>query len=219
LWQPQLTKRTLTSPVPLGDAVIRTRSGAFLVVHCTENVARELYFGTEGCSYFVGDQLFRAFMGLGTFLFMVAVGLMSNCTWGMQIAIGLSYVLLNAMYWCLALLPPHWHWDLDRYDLVVKSEVKLGTYTEALWQAIKASGNDVSGEGKGRYCSTKWVRTTNAAPQSTAWNNWIKEAEEIMNNGNDNWNPIEAYQKWQMVEDAENGMLLHKHNTQTSLNA
>jgi len=219
LWQPQLTKRTLTSPVPLGDAVIRTRSGAFLVVHCTENVARELYFGTEGCSYFVGDQLFRAFMGLGTFLFMVAVGLMSNCTRVMQITIGVSYVLLNALYWVLALLPPAWHWDLDRYQVVVKSEVKLDTYTEALWQAIKASGNDESGEGKGRHCCTNWVRTTNAAPQSTAWNHWIREAEENMNAGNDNWNAIEGYQKCQMVEDAENGMLLHEAHRQTSFNA
>jgi hypothetical protein len=158
-------------------------------------------------------------MGIGTFLFMVAVGLMSNCTRVMQIAIGFTYVLLNALYWCLALLPPSWHWDLDRYHVDVKSEVKLPTYTEALWQAIRASGNDGTGEGKGRHCSTNWVRTTNAAPQSTAWDHWLREAEDVMNSGNDNWNAVEAYQKWQMVEDAENGMRLHEAHSQASLRA
>ncbi|KAJ4293850.1 hypothetical protein N0V88_005364 [Collariella sp. IMI 366227] len=54
-WRPLLMNRRTTNKVPRGDVVIRTREGAFLLVKCTEEVARELYSGTEECRYDVRD--------------------------------------------------------------------------------------------------------------------------------------------------------------------
>lgn len=59
-WSPVLTPRTFQSKVPSGDIAIRTREGAFLLVRCNENVARELYVGTEECSYHVKTQPYRS---------------------------------------------------------------------------------------------------------------------------------------------------------------
>lgn len=40
-----------TSPrVTRGDMLIRTREGAFILIKCAENVARELYSSTDECS-------------------------------------------------------------------------------------------------------------------------------------------------------------------------
>lgn len=59
-WSPVLTSRTFRSKVPPGDIAVRTREGAFLLVRCNENVARELYVGTEECLYYVGTQSYRS---------------------------------------------------------------------------------------------------------------------------------------------------------------
>jgi hypothetical protein len=59
-WSPVLTSRTFRSKVPPGDIAVRTREGAFLLVRCNENVARELYVGTEECLYYVGTQEYRS---------------------------------------------------------------------------------------------------------------------------------------------------------------
>lgn len=66
LWEPVLMKRNFKSKVPAGDVIIRTREGAFLLVICNEDVARELYTGTEECQYYVGNFSYRLLVGLGT---------------------------------------------------------------------------------------------------------------------------------------------------------
>ncbi|KAI9857286.1 MAG: hypothetical protein M1813_008324 [Trichoglossum hirsutum] len=206
LWEPKLTKRALASRVPPGDVVVRTRKGAFLVVHCSEEVTRELYIGTEECSYFIKSQAFQALVGIGTLLLMIAVVLMGNCTWTMQLAIGVSYILLNGLYWCAALLPARWHWDLGRYHLEKGEPKKLATYTEALWEAIRAAGKDENGNKRGERYSADWVQTSNAAPKTPAWINWRREAEDNVNIGNEKWNAVEAWQRLQTEEDVENGV-------------
>lgn len=205
LWRPQLSKRGLSSRVPPGDMVIRTRNAAFLIIHCPEDIARELYIGAETCAYSVRNRLFQVLMGLGTLLLMMAVALMSNCTWDMQLALGISYILLNALYWGAAMLPADWHWNLDRYELRLELQVKLESYTEALWQAIKITGKDGTGyRREGRY-SAAWVQISAAAPKTSAWNNWLKEAEESVNIGTDEWDAIAAWQKLQKEEEVEAG--------------
>ncbi|KAI0477249.1 hypothetical protein GGR56DRAFT_398197 [Xylariaceae sp. FL0804] len=115
-WKPMLMNRLHTSQVPAGDVIIRTREGAFLLIHCTEEVARELYSGTEECKYHINGRSYRAFMGLGTLLLMVSVILLGNCKWKTQIFIAASYITLNALYWTLGLLPKRYFWDLSRYE-------------------------------------------------------------------------------------------------------
>lgn len=200
-WQPHLSKRAKTSRVPPGDVVIRSRNGAFLIIHCSEEIARELYIGAEECSYWVGDRPFQVLMGVGTLLLMIAVALLSNCTWVMQLVLGMSYIILNALYWGAALLPPRWHWSLDRYDMMFKPQIKSESYTEALWQAIKVSSRDETGHKReGRY-KTTWVEISTAAPKTPAWNNWLREAEESVNIGNDGWDAIASWQKLQKEEE------------------
>ncbi|KAE8315032.1 hypothetical protein BDV41DRAFT_575372 [Aspergillus transmontanensis] len=42
---------------PAGDLVLRTREGAFIVVHCSETVARLLYAGEASCDYVAGATI------------------------------------------------------------------------------------------------------------------------------------------------------------------
>ncbi|RPB02990.1 hypothetical protein L873DRAFT_1787421 [Choiromyces venosus 120613-1] len=198
-WHPSLIPRKQRTLVPPGDLVIRTRQGAFIVIKCTEEVARELYTSTEECKYVVGDSIHRGLVGVGTFLLMCAVVLMGNCTWVMQAALGVSYILLNGLYQVAALLPTHWHWNFSRYivDEVLSERTQQNTYTQALWQAIKASG------------STEWVRLTNAAPVSGAWSTWLEEAQDHLNAGcTGNWDPQEAVNRLLKLEATEDGIVL-----------
>lgn len=87
---------------------MRTREGAFIVVHCSEEIARELYIGAEEVKYRVGPNNFRLLVGVGTVALMVAVVLLGNYTWTMQAAIGATYVFLNGAYWLVALFPLTW---------------------------------------------------------------------------------------------------------------
>ncbi|CUS10356.1 unnamed protein product [Tuber aestivum] len=198
-WHPSLISRKQRTLVPPGDLVIRTRQGAFVIIKCREEVARELYTSTEECKYVVGDQVYRGLVGVGTFLLMCGVVLMGNCTWVMQAALGVSYILLNGLYQVAALLPTSWHWDFSRYtwEEIKDESSQQETYTQALWQAIKASGN------------TEWVRLTNAAPASGAWNTWLEEAQDHINAGcTGNWDPQDALSKLLRLEATEDGIVL-----------
>ncbi|KAI1636805.1 hypothetical protein F4809DRAFT_360781 [Biscogniauxia mediterranea] len=181
LWSPILMKRSHTNKVPEGDVIIRTREGGFLLIRCTEEVARELYSGTEECKYAVSGRSYRVLMGIGTFLLMVAVILLGNCKWKTQIFIGASYITLNGMYWTMGLLPKSYFWDLSRYDFkdVTPPESKHAeektnpddpregwpSFTRTLWFAIRATKK------------TAWVQRSGAAPNTPQWNLWLREAE------------------------------------------
>ncbi|PGH27125.1 hypothetical protein AJ80_01081 [Polytolypa hystricis UAMH7299] len=192
LWHPNLTVRKRKSAVPAGDLVIRTRQGAFIIVRCTEEVARELYTGTELCSYVVGDQIFRALVGVATFLLMSAVILMGNATWTMQAAMGGTYVLLNGCYQIAALLPNKWQWNLERYEVKRLTSHKADTYTQALWYAIRAT------------TQTNWVQVSHAAPESEAWRAWISQAGDNMHS-NPDWDSQVALDHLLNCEKSENG--------------
>ncbi|KKZ61634.1 hypothetical protein EMCG_03819 [[Emmonsia] crescens] len=191
MWHPNLTVRKRKTRVPAGDLVIRTRQGAFIIIRCTEEVARELYTGTEECSYVVGDQIFRALVGVGTFLLMSAVILMGNSTWIMQAALGCSYVLLNGCYQIAALFPKGWHWNLVRYELEEIRTLDMQTYTQALWKAIYVSQ------------FTDWVRVSHAAPNSAAWRAWIDLAEDNLHA--QNWDSQKALDDLLNAEKSEAG--------------
>ena len=191
-WRPLLTKRTHKSKVPDGDVLIRTREGGFLVVKCSEEVARELYAGTEECDYRVGDRVYQALMGLGTLLLMISVILLGNCKWLSQIFIGVAYIVLNALYWCMSLLPKRYFWDLSRYrveDITPldargaheddpseagkyaedKDPERVKSFTRTLWYAVRETGR------------TSWVEKNGAAPNTPQWREWLEEAEREAN--------------------------------------
>lgn len=189
-------KRTSGAVVPEGDVVIRTREGAFIVVKCDENVARELYTGTEECTYLVHSvRAYRALIGVATFILMVAVVLLGNCNFNQQAAIGSSYIVLNGLYWAASLVPKREFWDLKRYereditpdDCQDAESAQLGgrpddspSYTRTLWYAIRETRE------------VGWVRTGGAAPRTKEWRRWLDAAEEQVKGGKTGWKSWKA---------------------------
>ena len=169
-WSLKLTVRTSKRHVPPGEVVIKYPQGAFLVIKCHEDVARELYWAPEACMYNVGVQTYRLISLVGTLMLMFGVIFLASSTQILQICFAVSYLVLNAAYWTVAALPPQWHWDLSSYR--VEPEKYLDgelndTFTEALWKAIAITQ------------SISWVKVAQIAPSTEAWASWLREAEEV----------------------------------------
>lgn len=168
---------------PAEKVVLKTRWGAFLVVQCDGDVARELYWTPEECIYNMGNVASRAFGGvIGGLGVMVAVVLFGNCSWVMQAAIGSSYAFLNVSYWLVTVIPETYSWDLSTYSVTVNHGNSgfgsNGSFTSALWQSIALTR------------SVRWVRSNNVTPNSSPWKAWLDEAEQ--NIENDKWDPEQA---------------------------
>ena len=191
-WSPVLTERISRSRVPPGDVVIRTREGAFLLVRCNENVARELYTGTEECHYYVHKKAYRALVAVGTFLLMVSVVLLGNCHFTMQAAIGVSYIVLNGAFWAASLINKGKFWNLSSYEWedVTPNDAKnahleqSGTlsgnpsFTRTMWYAIRETKK------------VGWVRSGGAAPHTPQWEDWLALAEKNATDGVRNWDAV-----------------------------
>lgn len=57
----------------------------------------------------------RILIYVGTLFLMVGIVVMSNCSWTMQVTLGVSYLVLNVIYMFCALTPEVsrlWHWGL-----------------------------------------------------------------------------------------------------------
>ncbi|KFZ13744.1 hypothetical protein V501_03545 [Pseudogymnoascus sp. VKM F-4519 (FW-2642)] len=167
LWRLPL-RRTRSSKVPAGDVAIRTRQGAFLIIQCNENVARELYSSPDEVFQLITTG-FSPCIGCGTVIFMVAVILMGNSTWTMQAALAVTYLLLNAVYWFVALMPSTTHWEFPSYEIcdVTPEDIKYAhrfdmtknphpSFTNSLWKAILVSKE------------IRWVRRSGAIPDTDA---------------------------------------------------
>lgn len=74
-WYPELGERAEdgSEAVPDGDIAIRTRNGAMIIVHCDENVSRQLYIDVDVAEYWLNDAHARPFTGLATALLMVSL--------------------------------------------------------------------------------------------------------------------------------------------------
>jgi hypothetical protein len=207
LWRPLLTERVYQFDVPPGDIVIRTRNGAFVIVHCTEEVARELYVGAEDCEYKLGARVAQAFVGSGTILLMVGVVLVGNCTFELQLALGAVYIALNGLYWAAALLPSSDNWDLNvRYQWEEEDVKELSSYTLTLYETIIAASR--IRKGVVGDIQTSWVRTSRAAPDTPVWNKWL---DQVAGKGNERvtgvvWDPVACWASIKKRDDAEKGI-------------
>lgn len=183
-WRPSLSVRTVKGKVPDGDVVIRTRSGAFVSVKCSEEVARELYAGTEVCDYVFNGRYHQSLLATSTVLLMAAIIFFSNCGWKIQIAVGLAYIILNLAYWGMALFTvPGQMWNMDDRYVVEKLENKSNkNFTQVLWDAIRTTEK------------IGWVKKTKAAPATKNWDGWLAEAKA--NCGNNNWDCERARDRW-----------------------
>ncbi|KAI9751096.1 MAG: hypothetical protein M1815_001373 [Lichina confinis] len=184
-WFLELPSRGSNRPTPPSDVVVVYPRGVFLVVRCNEDVARELYIAPETCSYQVSLTYYRGLSLMATLLLMFGVIMMGNATQNLQINFLAAYIILNSGYWIVAALPRRWHWDLSRYTVKQESysmgekpnsdstktgiaDEQAGSFTEALWRAIALSR------------TSRWVRQAPIAPVSSAWDEWMGMAEEIV---------------------------------------
>ncbi|KAK0617270.1 hypothetical protein B0T14DRAFT_433270 [Immersiella caudata] len=194
-WRPLLMHRPTTNKVPQGDVMIRTREGAFLLIRCQEEVARELYTAREECQY-VETGYHRVYMGVGMVLLMVAVVLLGNCGWNSQVLVGVMYIVLNGVYWVMGLVPARYFWDLSRYEmkditpedakhadeptlnkagLLIDEHEALPSFTRTLWYAIRET----------RYGA--WVERSGALPGTDQWKKWLAEATQAAWKGERDW--------------------------------
>lgn len=190
-WRPILSVRTAKGQVADGDVVIKTRPGAFLVVECTEEVSRELYTGTEMCDYVYNGRLHQCLLGASTIFLMAAIIFFSNCSWKIQIAVGLAYIILNFAYWAMALLAgPEDMWNMEaRYDVVTIEEDQTKNFTQVLWKAIRATGE------------VDWIKKNKIAPDTKNWDGWLAEAK--VNCKEKDWDCEEARDIWMRKSNSQ----------------
>ena len=197
-WVLELPRRKATRAVPAGDVVIFYPQGVFMVIHCDEDVARELYWAPEKCHYMVGLQAYRFISLTGTILLMFGVIALANAQLTMQIFVGAAYIILNAAYWLVAALPATMHWDLSLYDSRIEHYAggeHNDNFTQALWKAIAITR------------ATKWARIADIAPETDQWNHWLGKAQAEIDN-----DPIEPPKR-----DANGDILLPYWDCQKAL--
>lgn len=179
-WQPTPNDPKPDPNSPPGDVIIQYPQGAFIIVRCSEQTARYLYFNrSERCNYMIrSTAVYRELSLVSTLLLMAGVISLANATIELQTAFAASYMLINIFYWIGAALPPAHHWDLSRLKLThvelrggapprdAKIQDVPQTYTEALWKTIAATGTKT------------WLVSTDWAPKTEAWSEWLREAED-----------------------------------------
>lgn len=116
MWQLPSTSKVNSHKVPRGDVPIRTKNGAFVIVQCNEAVARDLYHSTDEVEQLI-NKGFGICVGTGTVVFMTAVILMAKASWTIQAALAATYLLLNVVYWFVALTPSTTHWEFPSYTI------------------------------------------------------------------------------------------------------
>ena len=162
LWQrvlPYLPHRKESKGRDIDDIVLQTHWGAFLVVHCDMDIARQLYWTPEECAYRVSDINYRITGGvLGGLAITVGIVPFDNCSWVMQIAIRVSYAALNMIYWFISSLPPSWSWDFSRLSMK-HIDHQATTFTSAIYLAIQLT-NQQNGFGQTKLHRTQtlgWI--------------------------------------------------------------
>lgn len=173
-WSLELRKRSATREVLDSDVVIAYPKGSFLIVKCSEEIQRELYFAPEECHYQVGVTAYRVLSLVTTLMLMFGVIFLGNASLVLQISFAAAYLILNAAYWIVAALPPQWNWDFScfKFELIeLSTPEKKPNFTAALWTAIALTR------------STEWIINGQIAPMNSAWRRWLDEAGRIAASG------------------------------------
>jgi hypothetical protein len=175
----QLRKRKNVFEPP-GDVAIRYPKGNFLIVQCSEDVSRELYFAPENIDYMIKEAWqYRIVSLFATVLLIFGIIFLSNASVPLQIGFASAYILMNAFYWIVAALPSRLHWDMSCFEVKEQCFSEDGeipepyhnkyldkneTFTWALWKAILATKE------------IDWIRRSQTAPSTPAWDEWLHEA-------------------------------------------
>ncbi len=192
-WSLDMWNHRIRRAIPAADIVINYPQGAFLVIRCNENIARELYFTSGACRHKVTSPYYGALSFFALLLLMTGAILMGNATHILQFNFAGAYMFLNAAYWIAATLPQRCHWDLSCYGVTRErygvadqpmpepsnptqtnpdQHELASSLSEALWRAIILAGD------------VKWIRRANVAPESEWWNHWLSQARVELQLGN-----------------------------------
>jgi hypothetical protein len=155
---------------PSADLIIHGRQGAFVVVECSADMAQELHTGNvDAVNRFCRPGLLFGALGrISTILFIAAIILLANATWTMQATLAITYGVLHAVYWAVALLPRTVHWDFSSYQIKqqdvgfsILDGLRNGspTFTRALWLAIRTTREvdwvrRLQGSSRNRYLTS-----------------------------------------------------------------
>jgi hypothetical protein len=210
-WNLNLPKRAGDKNIwtPPGDVILRYPKGSFVVIRCTEDVARELFFAPEGIEYDVeAPWKYRMIALVGSILLMFGVIFLGNAKTNCQVAFAVSYMILNAAYWIIAALPKRLHWDTSAFEVLHETfDEEQMTYEKAeqiVREKAEKKGEKLSKKDlpktipTGRHCKqfisyhqtftqalwkviiatreTDWIRRSDAAPKSEAWDEWLADA-------------------------------------------
>lgn len=172
-WKLTLPKRRDTRKIPRSDVIIKYPQGAFIVVKCSEEIQRELYWHVEKCDYRVPLRVYRILSLVATLLLMAGVIFLANASILLQILWAGAYVILNAAYWAVAALPQNLHWDLAAFEcneLEIQGFGEPGydkptRFTDALWLVVAITK------------ASSWAQDFDIAPKSEDWAEWLRKAE------------------------------------------
>jgi hypothetical protein len=206
-WEPRIVNRATRGLQLSGDQIIRSREGAFLLIKCTEGVARELYSGVDECKYVVEDSgygaggkyrrysRYRALMTVSAAFLMPSVILLGNCSFNMQALVGAAYLFLNIAYWMIGLLPLRSSWDLRRYvvqDVTPEDAMHSHTDRTTCLETTRTPEDIPSFTRTLWYViretrATEWIERSGSAPRTPEWRKWAAEALEAARQFNRRW--------------------------------
>ncbi|TID18749.1 Ribosome assembly protein [Venturia nashicola] len=163
-WTLGLVARKATGKfTPKGDVVIRYPKGNFVVVRCTEEVARELFFAPENIEYLVEHPWkYRMIALVGTIILMFGVIFLGNAGTNVQVAYAVSFMVLNAGYWIVAALPQRYHWDTRCFE-VIHQAFDEPPQVAKTFPVVAKNGNDIMEEKDSR--NTAKPRVNKSLPE------------------------------------------------------
>lgn len=171
-WTLNLTSRKATGKfTPNGDVVIRYPKGNFVVVRCTEDVARELFFAPENIEYLVEHPWkYRMIALVGTIILMFGVIFLGNAGTNVQVAYAISFMVLNAGYWIVAALPQRYHWDTRCFEVIHQAFDEPAQEAEIL-PVVAKNGNDILDEKDPR--NTAKPKVNKSLPVTSKRKPWV----------------------------------------------
>ena len=161
---------------------------AFIVVHCTMNVAQSLYSYDANLKHYCvcSKRIYQMLRGVGALLFVFSLLLLASSTWTMQIAVGSTYVLLTCAWQIPGMVLSDNQWVLTHYE--VKEEYppgldradkekpeyagseRLPSFARTLWYAVRETRE------------TEWIFNGGILPEIRGWRLWSYEARSNIDN-------------------------------------
>ncbi|KKA30027.1 hypothetical protein TD95_001513 [Thielaviopsis punctulata] len=214
-WAPSLTTLNPTNKeinsLPASDVILQNRAGAFVLVKCTEPIARELFAGTHECNYALkSTRAYSVVMSMATVLIMISVIFLGNCRWEVKAAIGGAYILLNLLYWIADMYEPKKFWDLTRYHVTplpsdeqdwqdnhkkfpdIEAQKNIDQYVDAQWVDNQEGQCFTRVVWQVIYSSGTTAWADKVLPDHNGWKAWLKEAKGKLENKDKTWKAVEA---------------------------